>query len=108
MRRDVFQAIVDPVRRDILDLLAKEALTVNEVASAFEISRPAISRHIRILEECGVIEVDQQGRQRYCRIRPKELVPAFLWIERYRKLWDERLDNFEHYLKELQTKNKEE
>ena len=80
MRRDVFQAIADPVRRDIIKLLAEEVLTVNAVAEKFDVSRPAISKHIRILNECGIVEINQKGRERYCQIQPKNLIPAFLWI----------------------------
>ena len=104
MRRDVFQAMADPVRRDIIELLAQEMLTVNEVADHFEISRPAISKHLKILEECGIIRITQQGRLRYCRIEPKELIPAFLWIDQYRNLWEEKIDSFENYLEQLQSK----
>ena len=106
MRRDVFQAIADPVRRDIIELLAEQPLTVNSVAEKFDVSRPAISKHLKILEECGIIEVNKQGRERFCRIKPKELVPAFMWIDQYRKLWEDRLDSFEEYLIKLQSKTK--
>jgi len=106
MRRDVFQAIADPVRRDIIDLLSKESLSVNEVAQKFEISRPAISKHIKILNECGIVDINQKGRERYCQIQPKNLIPAFLWIEQYHKLWEDRIDSFEKYLMQLQPKNK--
>ncbi len=106
MRRDVFQAIADPVRRDIIELLAKEALTVNTVAEHFEISRPAISKHIKILNECGIITVHKQGRERFCIIQPGKLIPAFLWMEQYRNLWEEKLDSFENYLNNLQAKDK--
>lgn len=107
MRRDVFQAIADPVRRDIIKLLAEQALTVNAVAEQFGISRPAISKHIKILEECGIIAIHQQGRERFCQIQASSLIPAFMWIDQYRKLWEERLDSFENYVNELQTKNKQ-
>lgn len=103
MRRDVFQAIADPVRRDIIRILAKEALTVSAVAEKFAVSRPAISKHLKILEECGIIEIDQQGRERICRIQPASLVPAFLWLEQYQNLWEEKIDSFEKYLIELQS-----
>ncbi len=106
MRRDVFQAIADPVRRDIIKLLSKEALSVNDVAKKFEVSRPAVSKHLKILKECGIIDIEQQGRERYCFIRPKSLVPAFLWIEQYKTLWEDKLDSFEAYLNQLQSKNK--
>ncbi|MGI9545852.1 MAG: ArsR/SmtB family transcription factor [Flavobacteriaceae bacterium] len=104
MRRDVFQAMADPVRRDIIALLSRQAMTVNEVADNFEISRPAISKHLKILQECGIVEINQIGRARHCIIKPKNLIPAFLWIDQYRDLWEEKLDSFENYLKELQTK----
>lgn len=105
MRRDVFQAIADPVRRDIIGLLAAETLTVNKVAEQFEISRPAVSKHIKILKECGIIIIHQKGRERYCEIQPKTLIPVSDWVQQYRKLWEEKLDSFEEYLMELQSKN---
>ena len=104
MRRDVFQAMADPIRRDIIRLLANEILSVNEVADHFEISRPAISKHLKILEECGIVSISQKGRTRYCTIQPKELIPAFLWIDQYRSLWEEKIDSFENYLNQLQNK----
>ena len=104
MRRDVFQAIADPVRRDIISLLAEKTLTVNAVAEKFEVSRPAISKHLKILRECEIIEITQQGRERFCQIQPKKLIPAFLWIDQYRSLWEDKLDAFENYLNELQTR----
>lgn len=106
MRRDVFQAIADPVRRDIIKLLAEQPLTVNSVAEQFEVSRPAISKHLKILEECKIIAIHKQGRERFCQIQPKNLIPAFLWIEQYQSLWEDKLDSFENYLNDLQTKNK--
>ena len=104
MRRDVFQAIADPLRRDIIKLLAEEVLTVNAVVEKFDVSRPAISKHLRILNECGIIEINQKGRERYCQIQPKNLIPAFLWIEQYKSLWEDKLDSFEQYLNKLQSK----
>lgn len=106
MRRDVFQAIADPLRRDIIELLVEKPLTVNAIAEQFEVSRPAVSKHLKILQECGIIEIRKQGRERFCQIQPKNLIPAFLWIEQYRNLWEDRLDSFEEYLIKLQTKNK--
>lgn len=106
MRRDVFQAIADPVRRDIIDLLSKDKLTANRVAEKFDVSRPAISKHLKILQECGLVQAEQKGRERYFQIKPSELVPAFMWIDQYRKLWEDRLDVFEEYVNELNTKRK--
>ncbi|WP_341225592.1 metalloregulator ArsR/SmtB family transcription factor [uncultured Arcticibacterium sp.] len=107
MRRDVFQAIADPVRRDIIELLAEESLSVNSIAEKFEISRPAISKHLKILKECEIIDYKKDGRERFCYIQAKNLIPAFMWIEQYRKLWEGKLDSFEKYLYELQSKTKE-
>lgn len=104
MRRDVFQAIADPVRRDIIGLLADESLSVNSVAENFEISRPAISKHLKILAECGIVVINKKGRERYCEIQPAELKPVANWIEQYSKLWEEKLDSFESYLIQLKTK----
>ncbi|MEM6522376.1 MAG: metalloregulator ArsR/SmtB family transcription factor [Bacteroidota bacterium] len=103
MRRDVFQAIADPIRRDIIQLLSENQLSVNSVAEKFEISRPAISKHLKILKECDIIDISQEGRERYCKIKPKNLIPAFVWIDQYRKLWEDKLDSFENYLMELKN-----
>ncbi len=106
MRRDVFQAIADPIRREIITLLAKQNLSVNSVAEKFDVSRPAISKHLKILKECDIIAINKQGRERFCQIQPGNLIPVFLWIDQYRNLWEEKLDSFENYLIKLQTKNK--
>ena len=106
LRRDIFQAIADPNRRQIIDLLSKEPMTLNAIAEKFQISRPAVSQHIKHLTECGVVEIEQKGRERYCTIQPQSLIPAFLWLEQYQKQWEQRIDNFEQYINKLQTKNK--
>ena len=107
MRRDVFQAIADPVRREIIELLSTETLTVNQVAERFDISRPAISKHLKILNECGIVDFNQVGRERLCLIQPKKLIPAFLWIKQYNKLWEDRIDSFENYINQIQNKKNE-
>jgi len=104
MRRDVFQAIADPVRRDIIDLLSKSKLTINEVADKFEISRPAISKHLKILDECGIVSFEKKGRERICYINHQNLIPAFLWIEKYNTEWEKRIDSFENYVNQLNHK----
>lgn len=106
MRRDVFQAIADPNRRAILGLLANQKLTLNGVAEKFRVSRPAISKHIKILAECGLVEIQHQGRERYCEVRLDRLNEVSDWIEQYRNLWEEKLDALENYLNELQLKEK--
>jgi DNA-binding transcriptional ArsR family regulator len=106
VRRDVFQAIADPNRRKIIDLLARKPLTLNAIADEFHISRPAVSQHIKHLTECGIVEIEQVGRERYCVIKPENLVPAFLWLEKYQKQWESRIDSFEKYVNQLKSKNK--
>lgn len=106
MRRDVFQAIADPNRRAILGLLANKKLTLNKVAENFDISRPAISRHIKILAECGLIKIEQYGRERYCEARLEKLNEVSDWVEQYRKFWEEKLDALEAYLNVLQAMGK--
>ncbi len=81
MRRDVFQAIADPTRRDIIGLIAKNSMTPNAVAASFDMSRQAISKHIKILAECGIIIISPRGRERYCSIQPKKLAEVADWIE---------------------------
>lgn len=105
-RRDVFQAIADPNRRAILGLLAKKNHTLNGVAEKFDISRPAISRHMKILMECGLVIVTQQGRERFCEARIDKLDEVTEWVKVYRKIWDQRFDSLEVYLDELQSKPK--
>ena len=105
-RRDVFQAIADPTRRQIIKLIANKAMNLNDIADNFDISRPAISQHIKILNECGLIEMENIGRERFCKIQPGKLIPAFLWIEQFQKLWEGKLDSFGKYLNQLQIKNK--
>lgn len=98
MRRDVFQAIADPTRRKIIDLLARQPLNLNAVADNFDISRPAISKHIRILTECGLITIRQQGRERYCEARLQQLKDVASWAEQYRTFWTGKLDALESFL----------
>ncbi len=86
MRRDVFQAIADPNRRTIIGLLAQQQLTLNRIADKFDISRPAVSKHIKILTECGLVNVRQEGRERFCEVRIDKLGEVSEWIEQYRKL----------------------
>jgi DNA-binding transcriptional ArsR family regulator len=106
MRRDVFQAIADPNRRAIIGLLANQKLTINAVAEYFPISRPAVSRHIKILKECGLVVVRQQGRKRYCEVRLDKLNEVSDWVEQSRKVWEQRFDRLDKYLNELQKKEK--
>jgi DNA-binding transcriptional ArsR family regulator len=98
MRRDVFQAIADPHRRAILGLLATRELTLNGIADRFAISRPAISRHIRILAECGLVKIEQKGRERYCQASLQKLDEVSSWVGQYRVFWEEKLDALEAHI----------
>ena len=106
MRRDVFQAIADPTRREIINLVAFNTMNLNSIAENFDISRPAISQHIKILTECGLIVIKKNGRERYCEAKLEQLNEVSVWIERYRKLWAERFDSLDELLNTMQNKNK--
>jgi len=103
-RRDVFQAIADPTRREIIDLLAQEPMNLNAIADKFDVSRPAISNHIKILSECGIVTIEQIGRERYCRIESKNLKEVADWISKYNSLWEQNINAFEKYLFKLKSK----
>lgn len=102
MRRDVFQAIADPNRRAMINLLAGNQMTLNGVADHFKISRPAVSKHIKILTECGLITIKQQGRERVCEARLEKLDEVSTWINQYKKFWTAKLDALEQYLEQPQ------
>jgi DNA-binding transcriptional ArsR family regulator len=105
MRRDVFQAIADPTRRDIIGLISQKPMTPGAVAESFDVSRQAISKHIKILTECGLIVTTQQGRERFYEARLDNLSEVSVWIEQYRKHWESKLDSLEKYLKKLKSKS---
>jgi DNA-binding transcriptional ArsR family regulator len=106
-RRDIFQAIADPTRRQIIDLLSAQPMNLKSIAEYFDISRPAISQQVKILQECGIIDLKKEGRETYCSIRPKELKKISDWIGQYKPLWEERVDRFAAYVNQLQAeKNK--
>jgi len=101
MRRDVFQAIADPNRRAILALLARQRMTLNGVAENFHISRPAVSKHIRILKECGLVVVLPRGRERYVEAHFDKLNEVTDWIEQYRQIWEERFNRLDDLLEQM-------
>lgn len=104
-RRDVFQAIADPTRRQIIQVLSHQPLNLNSVAQQFHVSRPAISKHIKILKECGLVQIQQRGRERYCEAKLEKLNEVSDWVEQYRQFWTARFDALENYLNELQSGN---
>ena len=103
MRRDVFQAIADPTRRNIIGLIANQTMNLNAVAEQFDISRPAISKHIKILTECGLIVIRQVGRERYCEAKLDKLNEVSVWADQYRKFWTDKLDALDIFLKQNQN-----
>ena len=103
MRRDVFQAIADPTRREILNMLAHQPLNVNAVAENFDVSRTAIYKHMKILAECGLLEVKPKGRERFCEAKMQGLSEVADWVEQYRTFWNSKLDALEIYLAGLQA-----
>ena len=106
MRRDVFQAIADPTRREILGMIAHKSLNINSVTEQFDVSRAAIYKHMKILTECGLLEIKQQGRERYCKGKFERLNEVSDWVAQYREFWEKRLDSLEIYLAELQKEKK--
>ncbi len=106
IRRDVFQAIADPVRRDILSMLVKQQMNLNSIAGNFQISRPAISQHIKILTECGLVVIDQQGRERYCYLQPRKMSEVADWLEPFRELWEARHSRLDNLLESMKTEEK--
>ena len=101
MRRDVFQGIADPTRRGILAMIARKPLNINSVAGNFNISRTAVGKHIRILSECGLINIREHGRERYYEARLERLNEVSDWIEQYKRSWNEKFEYLEQYLRTI-------
>ena len=99
-----FSALADPTRRAILARLALGESSVSQLAEPFDISLPAISRHLKVLEHAGLIARGREAQWRPCRIEPEALKGVDTWLEDYRRLWNERLDRLDDYLRELQGK----
>ena len=103
MRRDTFQAIADPTRRAIISYIVNEAMTPNSLSEQFDISRQAVSKHIRILDECGLLISTQVGRERYYQVKAKKLKDVADWIEPFKNLWESRFENLDNVLKTIKT-----
>ena len=103
-----FSALADPTRRAILARLALGESSVSELAKPFDISGPAISRHLKVLEGAGLITRSREAQWRPCRLEPEALRGVDHWLERYRRLWEERLDRLDAYLQVLKAKAKRE
>ena len=102
IRRDVFQAIADPTRRNILGMLVKEAQNVNSIAEQFDMTRQAVSLHVKILSECGVISIRKEGRERYCALEPQKLAEVNDWLEPFKEMWVSKFDKLDKLLLDMQ------
>lgn len=104
MRRDVFQAIADPTRRAIIGLISLHAMTPNAMAEHFDISRQAVSKHLRILSECELVKAEQTGREIYYYLQPKKMKAVADFIEPYRQMWDTKFNQLDKVLTTLKRK----
>ena len=102
-----FAALADPTRRAILARLARGEASVTELAAPFDMSLPAISKHLKVLERAGLIARGRDAQSRPCRLQARPLEQAAQWLERYRAFWEESFDRLDDYLRELQAKDKE-
>jgi DNA-binding transcriptional ArsR family regulator len=106
-RRDVFQAIADPTRRELIKFISRQPLSVNDLASNFGISRPAVSQQLKILEECGLLIFRQEGRERICEPKFEKLKEVSAWLDHYRKFWTKKLTALENFLELEEIKQKQ-
>ncbi len=100
-RRDVYQAIADPTRRAIINMIATQPHNVNSIAEKFDVTRQAISLHVKILADCGLIVIKQRGRDRFCEAQLNKLSEVSAWVDQYRQHWESKLDSLETYLEKL-------
>src|SRR5690554_4717550 len=107
MKRDIFQAIADPTRRAILVLIATQALTPNALADEFDMTRQAVSKHIKILNECELLEQEKVGREIYYQLKVDKMKEIDQWLKQFRKIWEKRFDQLDKVLSKLKTKKNE-
>lgn len=101
---DAFNAIAEPRRRHILDLLAEGEKSVNDIVVELPVSQPQVSKHLKVLKDVGLVESRTEGRKRLYRIDALALKPVHDWVREYERLWNERLDRLDGYLQEIQGK----
>ncbi len=106
MKQDLFQAIADPTRRAILTLLAMQALTPNTLAEKFAMSRQAVSKHIKVLQECELIKPEQSGREIYYHFNPKKIQELDDWLSKLMNIWKARFNQLDHVLSTLKKMKK--
>ncbi len=107
MRRDVFNALADPTRRGILLLLTSKSQNVNNLANKFDMTRQAVSLHLKYLQECGVITIKKEGRERYCFLEAQKLAEVADWLEPFRKIWETRFEQLDSLLTQLKSEKDE-
>lgn len=106
IKQDLFQAIADPTRRAILALVALQALTPNAMAEKFDMSRQAVSKHIKVLQECELIKAEQSGREIYYHFNPKKMKEFDQWLDQFRKSWETRFNQLDTVLSTLKKQKK--
>ena len=106
MKQDIFQAIADPTRRAILTLIAIQALTPNAMAEKFDMSRQAVSKHIKVLQECELIKPEHSGREIYYHFNPKKMQEIDNWIDQFRKIWETQFNQLDEILSTLKNEKK--
>jgi len=104
MRRDVFQAIADPTRRAIITLIALQAMTPNALTEHFDTTRQAVSKHLRILTECQLVTQEQTGREIYYQLNAIKMKEIDIWLEQFRKIWENRFSELDKVLSNLKNK----
>lgn len=107
MKRDIFQAIADPTRRAILVLIATQALTPNAIAEEFDTTRQAVSKHIKILNECDLLEQEKVGREIYYQLKIEKMKEIDKWLEIFREHWEDRFNQLDQVLLNLKNKTNE-
>ena len=98
VRRDIFQAIADPTRRAIITLIAVQAMTPNAIADHFATTRQAVSKHLRILTECGAVTQEHKGREIFYQLEYEKMKEIDQWLDKFRKIWEDRFDNLDKLL----------
>jgi DNA-binding transcriptional ArsR family regulator len=107
MKRDIFQAIADPTRRAILVLISSSALTPNAIAEKFNTTRQAVSKHIKILNECELLEERKTGREIYYQLKIDKMKEVDQWLEQFKQIWENRFNQLDQVLINLKTKENE-
>lgn len=103
MRRDIFQAIADPTRRAIITLIALQAMTPNAIAEHFDTTRQAVSKHLKILGECGLVQTTQQGREIFYTLEVEKIKEVDRWLEQFRKIWQTKFNQLDDLLHKLKA-----